>query len=421
MTEIIQLAPGVELRAFHSSRFKQGALSLQFITPMCRETAGLNALLPAVLLRGTEDAPDLRAITHRLDDLYGAAVGTAVRRVGDYQTTGLYCSCMEDRFALPGDRVLEPMTKLLRELLLEPRMEEGLFCREFVEGEKRNLISTIEAQYNDKRAWADQQLLLRMCGPDPFGIPRLGSVEAVEAITPQSLTAHYRSLLEKAPICLFYVGSFPAREAARLLRPVFEGLPRSPAPLPRQTALSALPGGSGRDALDTAQSHLCLGYTTPITNRDPRFAAMQVLNALFGAGMTSKLFMQVRERLSLCYAIGSAYYGAKGIVTVSAGIDACKEGLAREEIARQLSACQEGEITPLELVSAKETVLSSLRSIHDSPGSIENYYCTAALSGLGMTPEQYRRAVEQVQLEDVVAAAGTLMPHTEYFLEGVAK
>ncbi len=421
MTEIMELAPGVTLRSFRSSRFKQGILSLQFLSPMCQETATCNALLPAVLLRGTKNAPDLQAITHRLDDLYGAGIGTAVRRVGNCQTTGLSCSFIEDRFALPGDRVLAPMITLLGELLLEPVLEKGLFSREFVEGEKRNLISTLEAQYNDKRLWADQQLLQKMCSGDPFGIPRLGKPEWVSKITPKSLTAHYETLLRQQPVELFYVGSFPKEQVAALLQPLFQGILRTVSPAPAQSLLTTSPAGAFSDTLDAAQSHLCLGYTTAITNRDPRFAAMQVFNALFGAGMTSKLFMNVREKLSLCYAIGSRYYGAKGLVTVSAGIDGKNVQLAREEIARQLNACQQGDITDLELSGAKEAVLFSLQGTHDSPGSIESYYATAALSGLTLTPEEYSAAVSQVTLDSVVEAANTVLPHTEYFLKGVAQ
>lgn len=117
MLKTIILLPGVTLRCFADNRFKQGCLSVQLVRPMCREEAALNALLPAVLLRGTVSAPDLRDITLRLDDLYGASVGASVRRVGDHQTTGLYCGFIDDRFALEGDRVLEPMIRFLGQLL----------------------------------------------------------------------------------------------------------------------------------------------------------------------------------------------------------------------------------------------------------------------------------------------------------------
>ena len=118
MITTIELMSGVTLRCFADNRFKQGCLSFATIRPMCAEEAALNALIPAVLLRGTEKHPDLRTITLRLDDLYGASLGTQVRRVGDYQTTGLYCGFLEDRYALPGDQILAPMVDFLREVLL---------------------------------------------------------------------------------------------------------------------------------------------------------------------------------------------------------------------------------------------------------------------------------------------------------------
>ena len=125
MIKTFELYPGITLRCFRDSRFKQGCLSLQMIRPMRKEEAASNALIPAVLLRGTKDHPDLRAITAHLDTLYGAAVSPLVRRVGDYQTLGLFCGFMDDRFALPGDRVLEPMLDFLRELLLDSPTEDG--------------------------------------------------------------------------------------------------------------------------------------------------------------------------------------------------------------------------------------------------------------------------------------------------------
>ena len=134
--------------------------------------------------------------------------------------------------------------------------------------------------------------------------------------------------------------------------------------------------------------------------------------------MTSKLFLNVREKMSLCYSIGSGYYGTKGIVTVSAGIDFDKEEVTREAVLRQLQACQEGDISEEELTAARQAILSSLRAVHDSPSGIEGYYATAALSGMGLTPAEYMAAVEAVTKAQVVAAANSLRLHTTYFLKG---
>ena len=418
MIETISLLPGITLRCCRDTRFKQGCLTLQLVRPMAAEESAMNALIPAVLLRGTRRHPDLRSITQRLDALYGAALGPMVRRVGDYLNTGISLSFMDDRFALPGDRVLEPMLDFLREVLLDYPVENQGFRADFVESEKINLISTIEAERNDKRIYTMNQMMRKLCSGDAFGLPRLGEKEQVAAVTPQGLLSHYRRILSESPIELFYVGSAEPRLIAGKLTGIFEGLPRNVLTLPPQTGLKGGETGDFTQTMEVSQGKLSMGFYTPITNRMPQFPAMQILNTVFGAGMTSKLFMQVREKLSLCYSIGSSYYGTKGIVVVNAGVDFDKMDLTREEILRQLDLCRQGKISNEELKSAREALLSGLRATHDSPGAIESYYATAALSGMPLTVSEYAAAVEAVTREDVAAAAQTLQLRVSYFLRG---
>ena len=418
MIKTMELAPGITLRHYRDSRFKQGCLSFQLVRPMKKEEAAMNALLSAVLLRGTKYHPTLRSITERLDELYGTSVSTLVRRVGDYQTVGFFCGFMDDRFALPGDEILAPMIRFLEEILLDSPLEQEGFMEAFVESEKKNLIATMESELNDKRAYAMGQLLKILCSADTFGLHRLGEKEDVPGITPRGLYNHYQTILRESPIEVFYVGSAPAETVKALLEPIWQRLKRESVSLPPQTGFHPCEGRDAEETMDVAQGKLCIGYTTSITNRDPEFPAMQVMNTIFGAGMTSKLFMNVREKLSLCYSVGSSYFGTKGIVTVSAGIDFDKEALTRREIEKQLNACKEGDITEAELVSAREALLSSLRATHDSPGAIEGYYATAALSGMPLTPAQYMAAVEVVTKEQVAAAARTVQLHSSYFLKG---
>lgn len=418
MIETKNLLPGVILRHCRDTRFKQGCLSFQLVRKMDRAESAMNALLPSVLLRGTKKCPDLRSVTEHLDELYGASVSALVRRTGDYQTTGLYCGFMDDRFALPGDQVLRPMCQFLEELLLDSPLEDGAFLPAFVESEKKNLIATIESERNDKRAFANSQLLKILCDGDSFALPRLGETAEVSVITPKALYDHYRKILRESPIEIFYVGSGETEQIGELLLPLLNRLERNVQPLPAQTALTP---GEKRDVVETmdvAQGKLCMGFTVPITNRCEDFAAMQVLNVLYGSGMTSKLFQNVREKLSLCYSVGSGYYGTKGIVLVNAGIDFDKEELTRGEILRQLEICREGGITENELKSAKEALLSSLRGTHDSPGAIEGFYSTAAMGGLIYSHAEYMEAVEAVTIADAVACAGKMELHSTYFLKG---
>lgn len=418
MIETLSLLPGVTLRCFRDSRFKQGCLSIQFLRRMERQEAAMNALLPAVLLRGCQKARDLRDITLRLDDLYGASVGALVRRVGDYQTTGLQCGFISDRFAMENDRVLEPMTAFVKELLLEPVTEKGVFLKSYVNSEKKNLIAAIESRLNDKRAYASARLLEEMCRQDSYGLPRLGEKSAVQAITPKALYDHYRRVLRESPVEIFYVGDARPQQVAALLKPIFAEIERDYVNLPTQTPFRDEEGGNHTERMDVSQGRLAMGFTTPTTLRDPDFAVMQVLNMVLGGGMTSKLFMNVREKLSLCYDIGSDYHGSKGLVTVCAGIDCNMEETVRKEVLAQLEDCRKGNITGEELTAAKEALISALRGIHDTPGAIEGYYASGVLSGLQRTPEEYKKLVEAVTPEQVVQAAKTLKLHTVYFLRG---
>ena len=421
MIETIELFPGVTLRCCRDDRFKQGVLSLQFLRPMCREEASLNALLPAVLLRGCHTCPDMRSITLRLDDLYGASVGALVRRIGDIQCTGLSCGFIDDRFTLGGDAIFAPMMAFLEEILLNPVTEGDGFRKDYVQTEKQNLIWAIEAQRNDKRAYAADQLLKQICREDSFGIPRLGEISDVEAITPESLYRHYEKILQESPVHVFYVGSAQPETVAEVLKPMLGKLAKRPIALPPQTGLAPCAFSEQEEVLDVAQGKLCLGYTTPINLRHSDYAAMQVCNTILGAGMTSKLFMQVREKMSLCYDIGSAFHGSKGILTVAAGIEFEKKDIVRREVLRQVQAICNGEISKEELTAAKEALLSNLRATHDSPGTIEGYYASAAISGIGMTPAAFMEAIEAVTAADVVAAAKTLTLCGVYFLKGAAQ
>ncbi len=417
MLESITLAPGVRLRHLQTPRFKQSCISIQLLTPMARQTAALNALLPNVLLRGSQNYPDLSAITRRMDDLYGAAISPMTRRIGDIQVTGFYAGFIQDRFALPGDKVLENVVDFLAELLYHPLLEDGAFRRDYVEGEKRNQIYAIEADLNDKRIYASAQLLRAMCATDSFGVPRMGEVPDVEAITADSLYAYYQRLLDTAPMEICYVGAAGVETVTQLLRPLLAET-RMPLPIPPQTPFHDGGGKTVTQQMEVAQARLCMGFTCEITNQMPEFGAMQVLNTLFGGGMTSKLFQNVREKLSLCYDISSAYYGTKGIMLVSAGVDTAKLAQAKEEILAQLALCAQGQITQEELTAAKAVLISALRTTPDSASTLEGYYVTSALSGLNLDPQRYAAILEAVTVEQVAAAARKIRLHTVYCLEG---
>ncbi|MGN0967759.1 MAG: M16 family metallopeptidase, partial [Oscillospiraceae bacterium] len=214
----------------------------------------------------------------------------------------------------------------------------------------------------------------------------------------------------------------PVERVEKALKDALNGLPeRAAVQLPACTA-EARPVEKVRcfeDALDVTQGKLALGWRTGgITIHSEEYPALLVLNAVYGGTTTSKLFMNVRERLSLCYFASSTLDKQKGLMLVSSGIEFDKVDQAREEILAQFRACVQGDFTDQELEAARRAVVSSLTACEDSQGLLEFYWQTQSAAGLCQKPVELIRAVEQVTAEQVVHVAEHMELDTIYFLKG---
>ncbi len=419
MNQRSEILPGVYLTAVQSDKFKTGCVSLNFLRPMRRDEAAANALIPSVLLRASESCPDIASISARLDELYGASIGTLIRKKGEVQLVGFYCDYVQDEFA--GEAVFAPLMAFLAELLLRPRLEGGVFDAAIVKSEKQNLANDIKARINDKRSYATSQLLKTMCQGEPYGVPRLGELEDLAPITPQSLYAHYRALLAESRVEIFYMGSLSAGAVGACLRGVLGQLPRAVHFVQAQTtpAPAARPVRARSEQLDITQGKLSLGFFTDITAKDPRYAALVLACTVFGGGATSKLFTNVREKLSLCYYAGAALEKFKGVMIVSSGVEFSKLETAKEEILRQLEDVKAGRITDEELEAARGYLLSDLKIAMDSPGRLDDFYMGQSLLASSQSMHEQAQAIARVTRGELVQAAGTLRLDTIYELRGM--
>ena len=198
------------------------------------------------------------------------------------------------------------------------------------------------------------------------------------------------------------------------------------------TALAALPRGAQTalpevqriqapdtprrivETMDVTQGKLAMGYRCSSDD----YPAMVLANLIFGGTSNSKLFLNVRERLSLCYYASSSYARSKNILTVSSGVETADFERAEAEIGRQLQAVQQGDWEDWEQEGALQAIRASLLSLSDSQGALENFYLGQIAAGGEETPEELAAALEQVTKERIVAAAQTVKPDTVYFLSG---
>ena len=419
MNHRTEILPGVYLTAVQSDKFKTGCFSLNLLRPMKKEEAAANALIPSVLLRGSETCPDIASISAKLDELYGASIGTLVRKKGEVQLVGFYCDYVQDEYV--DEPVFAPVMAFLAELLLNPRLENGAFPEAVVDSEKLNLENAMLSRINDKRTYAASQLIRTMCAGQPYGIPRIGDPDDLTEITAKSLYAHYRDLLATSRVELFYMGSLSPEAVTKVLQTVLADLPRAEAFVPVGTtpAPAARPVQEKTERLDVTQGKLSLGFFTDITAKDPRYPALVLAATVFGGGATSKLFTNVREKMSLCYYASASFEKFKGVLSVSSGVEFSKLETAKTEILRQLEACKAGDITDDELESARGYLVSDLKIAMDSPGRLDDYYIGQILLEQDGTMEDLASAIARVTKQEAAEAIQALRLDTIYALEGV--
>ena len=410
------LMDNVYLTHIPSDKFKTSYFSAQMAAPLRAGTAGRNALLVNVLGRGTARLPDMAALGRELDMLYGARLGPQLRRMGENQVFGFTASCVEDRFLPPGEALLEKTAELMGDMFCAPALQEGRLRRDYADSERANLIDEIHSIVNDKRVYAARRLLEEMCAGEPYAVRLLGSAEDMERITLEELDAHYRSMLPQGRLELFYCGSAPEERVAGAFARAFARLPREgllePAPTTRRPVRPEPLVVT--EEMDVSQGKLGMGFRTQC----PDVPANLMLDAMFGGTSTSKLFLNVRERLSLCYYAGSSYHRLKGLVTVSSGIECENYERAVSEISAQLEALKAGAWEDWELQGARSSLLNSLRAIEDSAGALEDFIMGQTISGAGDTIEGLMKDISSVTGEQIQAAAQALELDTIYFLKG---
>ena len=410
------LAEGVYLNYLPARKFKTSLLSAQFVTPIRKDTAAAHALLTAVLRRGTVSCPDTGVLSARLDRLYGARIDYTIRKKGENQCVGFVASFIDDSFVPGGERLLEPVASLLGELICDPVTVRGRFVPAYFESEKVNLIDAIRSILNDKRDYASSRLLQEMCAGEAYGIPRLGDEASAEKISLKKLYNVYTSLISGCRLELFYCGSAELKRVEQAMLAAFATLPRE--------AVQGIPATAEHPArqevkyveevMDVTQGKLGMGFSCGSDDS----AAILMGNTLFGGSSNSKLFMNVREKLSLCYYASSVYHRQKGIITVSSGIEFENYQKAYDEILAQLEAVRKGDLEDWELEGARSTLLNAYTSMNDSQSKLENFYLGQIATGHSESPEELAAQVREVTPERIFRAMESVQLDTVYFLRG---
>ncbi len=415
----ISIADGVSFNSVIDERFKTNKISINFINELNDNTVTTNAIIPYILKKGHNDSSDFTIFNRELEELYGAYVSAYVQKVGDYQILSLSITSIDDKFTLNHDSVTEKTSSILCNMALNPILENGVFRLDEVELEKTALIDTIDSEINEKRIYAINNLVKLMCNNEPFGIPKYGLKEKVDSMTPELIKESYDNLIRNARIEIMFTGCGDDNIALGVFSNAFKNTKRN------YSNLNAISTHRKQDSivektdkLSVNQSKMVLGFANELAGDDKLVTATKLAVAVLGGTPSAKLFVNVREKLSLCYYCAARYDRFKGIMMIDCGVESKNIDMARKEILVQVDCIKAGEITDEEMNNAVLSLKNALTSIHDSDSSIESWYLGQILGGTNISPKQESDKLEGIDKNSVIEAANRINLDAVYILTG---
>ena len=415
-----QLGDGVFLNYFSSDKFKTDYLDINIIFPLKAQTATLAALLPQVLKRGSQKYPTMADITKRLDYLYSTGFATNNFKRGEAQILNFGVDFLRDSLVPAGTNLMSEVFDTLRDIIFFPLTENGAFRAEYVESEKKNLIDAINAVINNKNSYAMKKCHEAMCAGSDYAVNAGGDIEAAKTITPAELYDFYCNMLAHSSFEIFYTGMCDEATLAERVKALIKGLPRKEIyPVSTQKFVSERTEVQEiTEEMEVAQGKLIMGFSSDHTMCDEDYTAYALFNELYGGSPTSKLFENVREKLSLCYYCRSIPDAHKGILTIASGIEVENKEKACGEILAQLRDTADGKISDEEFVSAKKSLINGYRELFDSGNNLHIWYLARLIAGSTKTVEQVIAEIENVTKQDIARCARSTKLDTVFFLKG---
>lgn len=418
-TEIKQ---GITFHKIYTEKYKTNLYAIFLATPLKRENVTLNALLTAVLRRGTKNIPSQDLISQKLEMMYGASFDCGIEKTGDNHIMKFYLETLNDEFLPKPENLLKESLNILTDIVFNTLVENNGFKREYVESEKKNLKQIIEAKIDNKNKYSYDRCIEEMFKNKPYGLYKYGYIEDLENITPESLYKYYQQLISNCKIDIFCSGRMQEDEVEAVIKQN-ENIQKLVARNPQYVVNNeTTEKNKEKDAnvveesMQITQGKLVLGLNVNDTNENSRFIA-SVYNAILGGGANSKLFQNVREKQSLAYTANSGYVRTKNSIFIRCGIEIQNYKKALDTIKQQLEDMKNGEFTEQDIYNSKELIISSVEGIREEQDTEITYYYGQELADRFVSIEEYQEKIKNVTKEQIINLANTVNIDTIYFLK----
>ena len=408
------IADGVAFSEIVDKKIKTSVLKIKFITGLSEKDAPLNSMAAMLIGASNSKIRTYSEMSDRLNALYGSSVYTDTSKSGDCQFISFTADCIDNRFALGSEDILGELLDIARDCIFSPNVSDGGFDRSEFELKRRELIESIQAEINNKRGYALLQAQKHIFRDEPCSFPQYGTVENAQKITPEEVYRAFERLVKTAVTEIYFVSASENPSVKERFRKAFSDIERKPQKI-RLRTVSPLKDEvcCASDTVEMKQSKVIMAFKTENENRH----ACTVASRMFGGTTFSKLFTNVREKMSLCYYCSAGYVYSKGTMLVDSGVEKENTEKLTAEVQNQLNALKNGDFTDDELRDTKLYMINAVKSVNDSPNQIINWYFSGYCTGDMISPEEYTRQINAVTREEVTEAAKSFTLDTIYVME----
>ena len=412
----INLGKGINLTLIPEEKFKSNLVSIYIQRILDRDEVTMNALLPSIIKSGSEKYPSAREMSYHQDDLYGVSIGADSSKRGESQVITFKIISTDEEYL--DEQIFKKVVKYLDEVVNHPLVIDGGFKEEYVTIEKENLKNRIESIINDKGRYAVERAREEMFKNEKYGISDLGYLADIDKITAKGLYEHYVNIMKTSPIDIVVEGNFDEDEIVEIISNGFDFHRENIIEIPRADFIKKVDEIKViKEEMDITQGKLVMGYRCNVDYKDEfKYYSLFVGSNVLGGGPHSKLFVNVREKESLCYYIYSSLEKYKTSMFISSGIESENYDKTVELIGEQLKSLKEGKISDEELLNSKSAIISSLKTIKDSLGGSSDFYFSQSMGGTNTTVEKIIEMIEKVTVSDIVETFKNIELDTIYFL-----
>ena len=412
----LEIGKNVKLTLIPESKFKTNLISVYIQRKLDRNEVTKNALLPGILKSGCNKYKTLGQLTDREEELYGSYLHAGASKRGESQVLGFSILSVNEKYL--DEKILGQCIEFLNEIINNPLVIDGGFNEEYLNIEKEILKDSIMSIINDKGNYAMKRTNEIMFEGEPYSINGKGYIEDLDTIDRVSLYEHYKEVLKTSPIEIMIEGEFEESEVVELIKEKFQFDRGNIIDIPKEEYHKEVDKVKEvKETMDIAQGKLVMGYRCNVDYLDEeKYYSLLLGSRILGGGADSKLFINVREKESLCYTIYSTIQKSKSTMMVCSGIEAQNYEKTVNLVKEQVQKLKDGDITESEISNAKIAFINSLNSLNDEIGRISDFYFSQSISKNKSDLDQIKNMINKSTKEDIVEAVKNIELDTIYFL-----